>query len=47
MGSGLYSSIEETKKFWKLNKSFIPEMKAKEIENYRNGWNKAIKRTIL
>ena len=47
IGSGLYSSIEETKKFWKLNKSFIPEMKAKEIKNYRNGWNKAIKRTIL
>ena len=47
IGSGLYSSIEETKVFWQLHKSFIPNMEDKEIKKYRNGWNKAIKRTIL
>ena len=47
IGSGLYSSIEETKVFWQLHKSFIPNMEDEEIKKYRNGWNKAIKRTIL
>ena len=47
IGSGLYSSIEETKAFWQKHKSFIPNMEDEEIKKYRNGWNKAIKRTIL
>ena len=47
IGSGLYASIEETKVFWQLHKSFIPNMEDEVIKKYRNGWNKAIKRTIL
>ena len=47
IGAGLLSSIEESEKFWKLNKNFSPKMKTKEIKNYRNGWDKAIKRTIM
>ena len=47
IGAGLLSSIEESEKFWKLNKNFNPKMKTKEIKNYRNGWDKAIKRTIM
>ena len=47
IGAGLLSSIEESEKFWKLNKNFSPKMKTKEIKNFRNGWDKAIKRTIM
>ena len=47
IGSGLFSSIDDTKKFWKSNKSFSPKMKDEKVKNYRNGWNNAIKRTIL
>lgn len=47
IGSGLITSLENSSKFWKLNKSFFPKMKSKEIKNYRNGWNKAIKQTII
>ena len=47
IGSGLLSSLKESSKFWKLNKSYNPIMQSAEIKNYRNGWNKAIKRTIM
>ena len=47
IGSGLLPSLKESSKFWKLNKCYNPMMKNAEIKNYRNGWNKAIKRTIM
>ena len=47
IGSGLFSSIDDTKKIWKSNKSFSPKMKDDKVRNYRNGWNNAIKRTII
>jgi glycerol kinase len=47
IGAGIISSIEESSKYWKLNKKFNPEMNETEIKKYRNGWNKAIKQTII
>ncbi|PPR16524.1 MAG: Glycerol kinase [Alphaproteobacteria bacterium MarineAlpha9_Bin3] len=47
IGSGILSSLEDSSKFWKLNKSFNPKMETSEIKNYRNGWNKAIKQTTI
>ena len=47
IGSGLLNSLEDSSKFWKLNKSFNPKMESSEIKNYRNGWNKAIKQTTI
>ena len=47
IGSGVIPSIEEAKKYWKLNKQFNPNMHEDDIKKNRNGWNKAIKKTIL
>jgi glycerol kinase len=47
IGAGIISSVEESSKYWKLNKSFNPIMNDAEIIKFRNGWNKAIKKTII
>ena len=47
IGSGIIPSIEAAKKYWKLNKQFNPNMHEDDIKKNRNGWNKAIKKTIL
>ena len=47
LGSGLISSLEESNKFWKLERKFYPKMNNNDIKKYRNGWNRAIKKTIM
>ena len=47
IGSGLLKSIEESSINWSVNKFYKPEMNKNEINKYRNGWQQAIKKTIL
>jgi len=47
IASGIIPSIEDSSKYWKLNKQFTPNMDNKEIKKNKNGWNKAIKKTIM
>ena len=47
IASGIIPSIEDSSKYWKLNKQFTPNMDDKEIKKNKNGWNKAIKKTIM
>ena len=47
IGSGFLTSLKESSKFWKLNKSYHPKIQSAEINKYRNGWNKAIKQTMM
>ena len=32
---------------WTVNRKFNPEMSRNEIDKYRNGWQHAIKKTIM
>ena len=47
IASGLIPSIKDSSKYWKLNKQFNPSMNDNEIKKNKNGWNKAIKKTIM
>ena len=47
IGSGLLKSIEESSINSSVNKFYKPEMNKNEITKYRNGWQQAIKKTIL
>jgi glycerol kinase len=47
IGSGIIPSIQDSKSYWKLNKQFKPNMHQDDIKKNRNGWNKAIKKTIM
>ena len=47
LGSGLISSLKEFSNNWTVNRKFNPEMSRNEIDKYRNGWQHAIKKTIM
>ena len=47
IASGIIPSIKDSSKYWKLNKQFNPSMNDNEIKKNKNGWNKAIKKTIM
>ena len=43
---GVYKSLNDIAKNWKVDKSFSPKIKNKERKFLIDGWNKAIKKTL-
>ena len=44
---GVYKSLKDISKNWTLDKKFYPKLKNKNRTRLINGWNKAIKRTLI
>jgi len=44
---GVYKSLKDISKNWTLDKKFYPKLKNKKRTRLINGWNKAIKRTLI
>ena len=44
---GIYKSINDINKIWKLDKNFYPKIKIKERSKLLEGWKKAVKRTLI
>jgi glycerol kinase len=46
LGVGYYSDMEELKKSWKSDRTFLPSMELEERERLINGWHKAVERSL-
>ena len=44
---GVFKSLNDISKKWKLNRKFIPKLKSSERINLLKGWSQAIKRTLI
>ena len=44
---GVFKSLNDISKRWKLNRKFIPKMKNSERLNLLKGWSQAIRRTLI
>ena len=44
---GVFKSLNDISKKWKLNRKFIPKMKSSERLNLLKGWSQAIRRTLI
>ena len=44
---GIFKSLNDISKKWKLNKKFIPNIKNSERLNLLKGWSRAIRQTLL
>lgn len=44
---GVFKSLNDISKTWKLNKKFIPKIKNSERLNLLKGWSRAIRRTLI
>ena len=44
---GVFKSLNDISKKWKLNRKFIPKMKSYERINLLKGWSQAIRRTLI
>ena len=44
---GVFKSLSDISKRWKLNRKFIPKMKNSERLNLLKGWSQAIRRTLV
>jgi len=44
---GIFKSLNDISKKWKLNKKFIPNMKNSERLNLLKGWSQALRRTLI
>ena len=44
---GILPSLQGASKFWKRSKKFSPKIDKNQIEKNKNGWKKAIKKSIL
>ena len=44
---GVFKSLNDISKRWKLNRKFIPKMKSSERLNLLKGWSQAIRRTLI
>ena len=44
---GIFKSLNDISKKWKLNKKFIPKIKGSERIELLNGWSQAIRKTLL
>ena len=44
---GIFKSLNDISKKWKLNKKFIPKMKSSERLNLLKGWSQTIRKTLL
>ena len=43
---GVYKSLKDISKNWKIDKGFNPRMKTSERKKLIKGWDKAIKKTL-
>ena len=46
LGVGYYSNVEELKKSWRADRTFVPSMDAETREKLLNGWHKAVERSL-
>jgi glycerol kinase len=44
---GMFKSLNDISKRWKLNRKFIPKMKNSERLNLLKGWSQAMRRTLI
>jgi len=44
---GVFKSLNDISKRWKLNRKFIPKIKSSERIKMLNGWSKTIKKTLM
>ena len=44
---GVFKSLNDISKKWKLNRKFIPKMKSSDRINLLKGWSQAIRRTLI
>ena len=44
---GVFKSLNDISKKWKLNRKFIPKMKSHERLNLLKGWSQAIRKTLI
>jgi len=44
---GVFKSLNDISKKWKLNRKFIPKIKSSERLNLLKGWSQAIRRTLI
>ena len=43
---GIYKSLKDISRKWKIDRSFTPKMKSKNRVELLQGWSKAIKKTL-
>ena len=44
---GVFKSLSDITKLWKLNRKFIPKMKSSERKILLKGWSQAMRRTLV
>ncbi len=44
---GVFKSLNDISKRWKLNRKFIPKIKSSERLKLLNGWSQAIRKTLV
>ncbi len=44
---GVFKSLNDISKKWKLNRKFIPKIKSSERLKLLNGWSQAIRKTLV
>ena len=44
---GIFKSLNDISKKWKLNKKFIPKMKNSERLNLLKGWSQTMRKTLM
>jgi len=44
---GVFKSLSDITKLWKLNRKFIPRIKNSERLNILKGWSQAMRRTLV
>ena len=44
---GVFKSLNDISKRWKLNRKFIPKIKSSERLNLLKGWSQAMRRTLI
>ena len=44
---GMFKSLNDISKKWKLNRKFISKMKSSQRLNLLKGWSQAIRRTLI
>ena len=44
---GIFKSLNDISKKWKLNKKFVPKIKSSERLNLLKGWSQTIRKTLI
>ena len=44
---GVFKSLNDISKKWKLNKKFVPKIKSSERLNLLKGWSQTIRKTLI